>query len=314
MNKIKIVHERLTSFHSDWINPLINEYFDLVPYLHGSTYDKKSTIFYVNAMDSSLTFLQFLDQGYSVIGDSLWERSDSAAFITANNSLLTNKKFMLLQNLNWFWYNESLWYKHLGYDQYQPNRTHRYKALMPMNLQKKHRSYLQKLLANYLDDFVWSYASMGILLPNGGDPTSDWNAQRAFVPDWYDNTCFSIVAESTVEATEEQPIFISEKTFKPIAFAQPFMIYGNTGTLSYLKSQGFETFDNIFDESYDNVVDWEMRAVVIKNNVARYKKQPHSQLTLDKLQHNRELFFNSTLIKQRLFDEIINPIMHHVES
>lgn len=311
MSKIKIVYENLRSINSDWVKPMLDNHFDFAPYSSNDSYDKKSTIFYFNSADPKQTFLQFLNEGYVVICDNLWETID---FETVDNTLSNNANFLKLHNVNWFWYNESLWYKHLGYDQYRPRRTYRYTALMPMNIKKKHRDYLQKTLADYLDDFVWSYASCGVVLPGANDPNCDRNAQRAFVAKWYDDTCFSIVAETTVTATKDQPVFITEKTFKPIAFEQPFMVCGTVGTLAYLKTQGFETFDNVFDESYDSVASWLQRAKVIKYNVANYKKQEHSQLTLDKIRHNRELFFDSALIKKRIFNEIVNPIFHCLES
>ena len=44
---------------------------------------------------------------------------------------------------------------------------------------------------------------------------------------------------------------LTEKTFKPIALGMPFVIVGTQGSLEYLRSYGFRTFDGIWDESYD---------------------------------------------------------------
>jgi hypothetical protein len=44
---------------------------------------------------------------------------------------------------------------------------------------------------------------------------------------------------------------ITEKTFKPIAMGMPFIIVGTRGSLGYLRSYGFRTFEGIWDESYD---------------------------------------------------------------
>jgi hypothetical protein len=48
---------------------------------------------------------------------------------------------------------------------------------------------------------------------------------------------------------------ITEKTFKPIALGMPFIIVGTKGSLEYLRSYGFKTFDGIWDESYDTAED-----------------------------------------------------------
>ena len=44
---------------------------------------------------------------------------------------------------------------------------------------------------------------------------------------------------------------LTEKSFKPIALGMPFVIVGTRGSLEYLRSYGFRTFDDIWDESYD---------------------------------------------------------------
>ena len=48
---------------------------------------------------------------------------------------------------------------------------------------------------------------------------------------------------------------LTEKTFKPIAMGMPFVIVGTRGSLEYLRSYGFRTFEHIWDESYDTAED-----------------------------------------------------------
>lgn len=48
---------------------------------------------------------------------------------------------------------------------------------------------------------------------------------------------------------------LTEKTFKPIALGMPFIIVGTKGSLEYLRSYGFRTFEGIWDESYDDADD-----------------------------------------------------------
>lgn len=48
---------------------------------------------------------------------------------------------------------------------------------------------------------------------------------------------------------------LTEKTFKPIALGMPFVIVGTQGSLEYLRSYGFRTFEGIWDESYDQAPD-----------------------------------------------------------
>jgi hypothetical protein len=62
---------------------------------------------------------------------------------------------------------------------------------------------------------------------------------------------------------------ITEKTFKPIAMGMPFVLVSTAGSLDYLKKYGFKTFDSLWDESYDNETDDQLRiekiAQLLKN-------------------------------------------------
>jgi hypothetical protein len=55
---------------------------------------------------------------------------------------------------------------------------------------------------------------------------------------------------------------ITEKTFKPIAMGMPFMIVGTQGSLKYLRSYGFRTFEELWDESYDDADDKDRIAMI----------------------------------------------------
>jgi hypothetical protein len=48
---------------------------------------------------------------------------------------------------------------------------------------------------------------------------------------------------------------LTEKSFKPIALGMPFVLVGTQGSLEYLRSYGFRTFGDIWDESYDSADD-----------------------------------------------------------
>ena len=48
---------------------------------------------------------------------------------------------------------------------------------------------------------------------------------------------------------------ITEKTFKPIALGMPFVLVATAGSLEYLRSYGFKTFEHLWDESYDAILD-----------------------------------------------------------
>jgi len=284
-----------------WIQNIINPHMDIMYYDPVKTYDKQSTVFFVN-YKSKATSLQnwFVNEGYKIVYDNLWEgmQVDGSKYI--------------LQNPNWFRYNESLWYKHIGYDTYQPDRQYKHLALMPMRRIKPHRNLAEIKLQPWLDDFVWSYVFKKRYLPD--DVIEQHDTQRYFDPGWYDQTCFSFVSESEVAPGPTNTVFITEKTYKPIAFRHPFVIMGQQGILKSLQDNGFETFENLFDESYDTETSWLKRLDCLVSIVQQFNKQPYDTLTEQKLKHNHALFFDTQLAAKHIIEEIIYPLLNYAET
>jgi hypothetical protein len=72
----------------------------------------------------------------------------------------------------------------------------------------------------------------------------------------YDNSLVNIVTETYFF---NNIIHITEKTYKPIAFMQPFILLGAAGSLQHVKDMGFKTFGEFWDESYDLELDHKLR-------------------------------------------------------
>jgi hypothetical protein len=67
----------------------------------------------------------------------------------------------------------------------------------------------------------------------------------------FDESAESLLYLVTETVATGQRLHLTEKTFKPIALGMPFVIVGTKGSLEYLRSYGFRTFEGIWDESYD---------------------------------------------------------------
>jgi hypothetical protein len=293
-SRIKLVYREPGSLNSDWMQPLVKELFDLELWNPDQVYDYRTTLALRHEHSEP-----YAPELRTVI-DNLWEVKISSTHY-------------VMQNPAWFWYNESLWYTHWGYDQYQPCKTYSKLALMPMRKSKPNRDRILELLGSRLTDLIWSYVEKGRQLPDDIDPNNAL-AQRYFNPAWYNQTYFSIVVETVINAQATTPVFISEKTYKPLAFRHPFVVYGGVGTLAQLKSQGFETFDNLFDQSYDTIKDPQARASAIIQCVDQFKTEPYSKETVAKLEHNHSHFFNASLVKQYIRTEILEPLLHYAET
>ena len=71
----------------------------------------------------------------------------------------------------------------------------------------------------------------------------------------FDQSAESLLYLVTETVATGQRLHLTEKTFKPIALGMPFIIVGTKGSLEYLRSYGFRTFEGIWDESYDQADD-----------------------------------------------------------
>ena len=72
----------------------------------------------------------------------------------------------------------------------------------------------------------------------------------------YDNSLINIITETYFF---NNIIHITEKTYKPIAFMQPFVMVAAPGSLQHVKDMGFKTFSEFWDESYDQEKDHKVR-------------------------------------------------------
>lgn len=68
----------------------------------------------------------------------------------------------------------------------------------------------------------------------------------------YVGTDIEIVLETMFD---DSRLHFTEKILRPIALGQPFILAGAHGGLEYLKRYGFQTFDSIWDETYDSIQD-----------------------------------------------------------
>ena len=108
-------------------------------------------------------------------------------------------------------------------------------------------------------------------------------------------------------------LFITEKTWRPIHTGHPFIISGNPNTLKILREWGFETFPEIFDESYDEY-HGNQRDKFIVSEVKRVckldSKQKHDlfKSVEEKVIHNQNHFFENDKASRRMYKTIISNV------
>ncbi len=75
-------------------------------------------------------------------------------------------------------------------------------------------------------------------------------------PEPYIDTYFSIVTETVYSGKHS---FRTEKIWKPILIGHPWICIANKGFYADLRNMGFRTFENIIDESFDQIADSQLR-------------------------------------------------------
>jgi hypothetical protein len=91
----------------------------------------------------------------------------------------------------------------------------------------------------------------------------------------------------------------SEKTVRALFFKRPFILLGNAGSLKYLKSFGFQTFDSFWDESYDNDINFQDKIekiskiieTICSKNLNELNKMYFEMKTI--LEHNNKILFET---------------------
>jgi hypothetical protein len=307
-----------------WTLPLVSDFFDIQRYDSGKTYDKLSTICYVSYINPEPDWIaDFKNSGYRVLVDHLWDGDVDTVSTCQDHQ-------MILRNPNWLWYYSCAEWMHYGYHTYQATPNYRYMFFMPMNGQKWHRDQMCISLAPVLDQALWSYQAQGRTLPNDISTTGVISWRAYLNEDWYNSTRFSVVAESYMrtdawinnpqDSYENYKTEVSEKIFKPMMGRHPFIVFGSVDSLRYLHREGFETFDNLFDESYDSVLEDHARhAAATKSVLQAVDDWHHRRIGIDattqqKLTHNHARLFDMNLVKQRVRDEIVAEILEWAEQ
>lgn len=94
------------------------------------------------------------------------------------------------------------------------------------------------------------------------------NDHRWVNTDLYQSSYFHLVLETHLDADGTQGAFITEKTYKCLKYAQPFVVVGTAGTLEQLRQNGYRVFDHVLDNGYDLIRDNTARWLAIRRLVA----------------------------------------------
>ena len=81
---------------------------------------------------------------------------------------------------------------------------------------------------------------------------ADSSSSADFSTNDYQSTEIEVVLETLFD---DERLHLTEKSLRPIACGQPFILAATHGSLQYLRDYGFQTYDSVWDESYDTIED-----------------------------------------------------------
>lgn len=123
--------------------------------------------------------------------------------------------------------------------------------------------------------------------------TEQHNQHWQLVREHYEESYCHLVLETLYDADGSQGTFLTEKTFKPIRHAQPFVLFAPPGSLALLRRLGYHTFDHAIDNDYDRIMNNTDRFRATVRTIERLRSQDmHAwyQSLLDDIRYNQEYF------------------------
>ena len=116
----------------------------------------------------------------------------------------------------------------------------------------------------------------------------------------YADTIFNIISETSFQS---ESLNLTEKSFKGLANSHPFLIIGDRYSNEYVKSMGFEQYDDIIDYSFDSIEDnGERLNEALKQirkiyTIGREGMVEWYKNNIEKINANREKFFTYSFSK-----------------
>jgi len=125
------------------------------------------------------------------------------------------------------------------------------------------------------------------------DGNNDWSVGEDF---FYQTTFASFVNETYID--ENFNVYLSEKCMKTLAYGHPFLLFSSAGALDALHTLGFQTFEDVFDESYDLIENPQLRFEQLLRetqrlcNLSLTELEKIKQHIWPKIVHNHKWFWN----------------------
>lgn len=166
--------------------------------------------------------------------------------------------------------------------------------------QRPHRDFVEQCYnqSQFQDQIIFTYYKQDQNIAQGlwaeDLHNYDISPQIVIPVDIYNQSYYSIIAET--DANYSNFSFYTEKTAKPIVAKRLFVFFASKNYLKNLRKLGFQTFDSVIDESYDQIDDdverWTQAWAQVESLCARDVEQVLDQIQ-PIVQHNYDHFMRT---------------------
>ena len=305
-----------TTFEEFWREHINIEHIDL-----DKTYDPNSTIIVVDWLQHRQTAIGKIDGLVNVrpINNSGIKMAIINTYDVWDGGEYTGEHFYL-RAMEFSWFVESLNNINRQWHQldFTKTTTPEYNFLLLMNLRRPGRDMLWRALGDQFNENICSYQGRDIPLQNAHDAEYSETWERHLDTNWYKNTHYSIVSETNYRAVKPgNSLHVTEKSYKPFFSRHPMITWGQTGTLEYFKNLGFATFDDIIDQSYDTIVDDNLRLEAIMSSVDQLNSDTsvlYSTSAQEQIEHNFNLFYNTDRVELMMKQQMLDPLLEFING
>ena len=125
-------------------------------------------------------------------------------------------------------------------------------------------------------------------------------------PEWYYKSKVDIITETMLY---DEAIHITEKTYKSIYLGLPFVVSATKGHLKHLRDMGFQTFNSVINEDYDNMTG-KNKVKHVVDAAIELSKIYNTPEVLEICQFNKELYsdvdFRKKICKKYFLDKLVD--------
>ena len=198
--------------------------------------------------------------------------------------------------------------------------TRKFMCLMGVCTEARNAFYSFYKKNNLMEDNYISYIHNGVVLPDSGYDMGRGRdrypsgASTENLTSYYKDSYFTVLHETGnwEITTFQRTLSFTEKIAKVLYHGHPFILLSQPGALKKLKTWGFKTFPELFDESYDykyynstvGKIEFVKKEILRLVNMDDNKLYDLCESVQDKCIHNQDIFIKSEAPRKELYDKL----------